>query len=424
MDKSMTEAIHNKVWKPQLGDISEESNQPGVDHSRMELLQLSALLVKYHHSTVNDTRKEIIKFAWSYIRLEDLINKYGAYVLISYFISHYETPSKIVVQIYVALLRAHQNEAKTLVSQALEILAPVLPKRAISAGDTRFPLWARWPRRILAEETANLQQVMCILQFLVRQPDLFYDSRENFVPLIVPSLVKIAGGPNPSNDSKKLALNLISLVCNWEKRRVQSHQAQVVGSPSPRKRKLEEMQASQSTTPTPLALRERVEYIVPTDLRTALVKYLISFICALPERFPVRPRPALPMMPPEMCQRAVQLLRDLLSPDIWGDLDIDLYQKATEHILCNEKADNPDEKHITAMVNALQVLRILMAAKPNSWILERMPTIQKLLDKPLKSENLEIQDSLHGAEAASACQTRLGRVARGATSRRRFNGCG
>ena len=410
LDKSMTELIHNRLWKPQLGDISEESSQPGVDHSRMELLQLSALLIKYHHATVQDTRKDIIKFAWSYIRLEDIINKYGAYVLISYFISHYETPSKIVIQIYVALLRAHQNEGKTLVAQALEILAPVLPKRATAAGDTRFPLWARWPRRILAEETANLQQVMCILQFLVRQPDLFYESRENFVPLIVPSLVKIAGGATPSNESKKLALNLIGLIWTWEKKRVQSHQQQTLVSPPPKKRKLEETQTSLHASPSaPPPVKERPEYVIPLDLRTALVKYLVTFICSLPERFPVpkaairelpttRPRPQFPMMQTDMCKRAVQLLRDLLSPGYWEDVDIDLYQKATEAILCGEKADNPDEKQTTQMINTLQVLRIILGTKPDSWVVERIPTIQKMLDKALKSENLEIQDSLHGLD--------------------------
>ncbi|WEW56189.1 transcription-associated protein 1 [Emydomyces testavorans] len=404
MDKSMTEAIHNRLWKPQLGDISDESAQTGVDHSRITLLQLSALLIKYHHATVQETRKDIIKFAWSYIRLEDIINKYGAYVLISYFIAHYETPSKIVVQIYVALLRAHQAEGKSLVTQALEILAPVLPKRINSVGDTRYPLWTRWPRRILAEETANLQQVLSILQFLVRQPDLFYDSRENFVPLIVPSLVKIAGPPNPSTESKRAALSLVGLIWTWEERRVKEQKS---GSPNPRKRKLDEVQSSPPGPPGPLAMRDRSDYMIPLDLRAALIKYLVNFICISPERFAVpasklrelnstKPKPFI--LYGDVIERAVRLLRNLLSTDFWTDLDIDLYQKATEPILCGEKADKPDEKHITGMVNALQVLRILLAAKPNEWVAHRVPVIQTLLEKSLRLDNPELQDCLHGIE--------------------------
>ncbi|XHF99356.1 hypothetical protein AWENTII_002862 [Aspergillus wentii] len=417
MDRSMTESIQSRLWKPQLADPSEESNQAGVDHSRMELLQLSALLIKYHHQTVQDSRKDIIKFAWNYIRLEDIINKYGAYVLISYFIAHYETPFKIVIQVYVALLRAHQNEGKALVTQALDVLAPVLPTRILSTSnnqmaDARYPLWAKWPRRILAEETANLQQVMSIFQFLVRHPDLFYESREHFVPLIVPSLIKIAAPPNSSNESKKLALNLISLIWYWEEKRAKNSSATpngVLESPNARKRKLDEAQGTAGSSPAlaPPSVRERSDYMVPADLRAALTKYLITFITTIAERFPVpaarirelaSSKTQNPVPTGDMVKKAVHLLRNLLSPEYWGDIDIELYQKATEPILAGEKADKPDEKHTTSMVNTLQVLRVLLAAKPDDWIAARLPLIQKLFEKPLRSENPEIQDCLHGLE--------------------------
>lgn len=409
MDKSMTESIQSRLWKPQLADLSEESSQAGVDHSRMELLQLSALLIKYHHQTVQDSRKDIIKFAWNYIRLEDIINKYGAYVLISYFIAHYETPFKIVIQVYVALLRAHQNEGRALVTQALDVLAPVLPTRTAgtSGPEARYPLWAKWPRRILAEETANLQQVMSIFQFLVRQPDLFYESREHFVQLIVPSLIKIAGPPNTSNDSKKLALNLIGLVWHWEEKRVQAMEGNPTRSsaapesPNVKKRKLDD--SSEALAPP----ASRSDYVVSAELRGALIKYLITFITTIPERFVVpaariRQLPTSKQTTPgpngEMINKAVGLLRNLLSKDYWGDLDIDLYQKVTESVLASEKADKPDEKHKTAMINTLQVLRVLIGAKSNDWITARLPAIQKLLEKPLKSDDPEIQDCLHGLE--------------------------
>ena len=414
MDKSMTESIQSRLWKPQLADLSEESSQAGVDHSRMELLQLSALLIKYHAQTVQDSRKDIIKFAWNYIRLEDIINKYGAYVLISYFIAHYETPFKIVIQVYVALLRAHQNEGRALVTQALDVLAPVLPTRTAGnqGPEARYPLWAKWPRRILAEETANLQQVMSIFQFLVRQPDLFYESREHFVPLIVPSLIKIAGPPNTSNDSKKLALNLIGLIWHWEEKRALATDSNSIvssgtaESPNIKKRKLEETESSASPSLPPPASRGS-DYTVPSELRAALVKYLITFITTIPERFQVpaaeiRQVTSAKQTPPvptgEMINKAMNLLRQLLSKDYWGDLDIDLYQKVTEPILAGEKADKPDDKHITSMINAMQVLRVLIATKPDEWITARLSSIQKLLEKPLKSDNPEIQDCLHGLE--------------------------
>lgn len=403
IDKSMAELLHNRLWKPQMADNLEDSAQQGVDHSRMEILQLTAMLLKHHASTVAEARKDIIRFAWIHIRLEDIINKYGAYVLISYFIASYESPQKVAVQIYVSLLRAHQNEGKALVTQALEILTPVIPQRVTQAGDPKYPLWARWPRRILAEETGNLQQMISIFNFLVRQPDFFYDSREHFVPLIVPSLHKIAAPPNPSNESKKLVLSLISLIWSWEEKRVHSS----TGSSATNVPPILNRDSAGSSALAPPATKERPEYVIPLELRTVVVKYLVSFITSLQERYPVptaetklnvTQKSQQPVMSNDMCVKALQLLRDLLSPSFWADIDIGIYQKVTEPILAGEKADKPDEKHISSMINTLQVLRIILATKREEWMVAHLPVIRKLLDKSLKMENPEIQDCLHAED--------------------------
>jgi transformation/transcription domain-associated protein len=416
MDKSMSDMLHNRLWRPQTGDISEESTQLGVDHSRMEVLQLSALLIKYHKDIVSEARKDIIKFAWSYIRLEDIINKYGAYVLISYFIWSYETPSKVAMQIYVALLRAHQNEGKALVTQALEILAQVLPLRVQPAADPRYPTWARWPRRILAEETGNLQQVMSIFQFLVKQPDLFYESREYFVPLIVPSLHKIAAPPNPSNESKKLALALVSLICRWETKRAQVSAAPNASSQPEASIPMKRDASGQAHLPPP-PTKDRQEYAVPLELRNAIIKYLITFITSLQERYPVPAADIKAKVVPkaqqqgvnnDMCKNAVQLLRDLLSPNLWVDVDVDLYSKVTEPLLTGDKADKPDDKHLTCMVNALQVIRVILAAKKEEWIVAHIPVLQKLLEKALRMDNAEIQDCLHAGDDEEMQSRKIG----------------
>jgi len=420
MDKSMTEAIHNRLWKPQLGDIGEDTGQPGIDHSRMELLQMSAMLVKYHHNLVADSRKDIIKFGWNYIRLEDIINKHAAYVLIAYFIAHYETPTKIVNQIYAALLRAHQNEGRALVTQALELMAPVLPKRMTPPSapgasaplvDPRYTNWTRIPRKILAEESSNLQQLMSIFNFIVRHPDLFYDAREHFVPLIIPALSKITQPPNPSNESKKLALNLIGLIWQWEERRVKNVAPTLSRghseSPQTRKRKLDGFQGASASSAAilgPPASTERTEYMIPSTLRMMLIKYLVQFITALPERFPV-PSAKLRELSPthvqeflpsnEMCKKALTLFQDLLFPAYWEDLDVELFPKITEVVLASEKTDKPDEKFVTNIINTLQIVRVVVNTKSDEWIISHLSHLQKLLEKPLRSENPEIQDCLH-----------------------------
>ncbi|KAI9676027.1 MAG: hypothetical protein M1817_000770 [Caeruleum heppii] len=417
MDKSMTEAVHNKIWKPHLSDHGDDSGQPGVDHSRMELLQLTAMLLKYHHNLISDVRKDIIKFGFISIRLEDIINKHAAYVVIGYFIAHYECPSKIVIQIYVALLRAHQNEGRSLVTQALELLATVLPKRVGGGTDARGSLWAKWPKRILMEENSNLQQLMSIFHFLVRHPALFYEAREQFIPSIITSLSKIAPPPNPSTESRKLALNMIGLIWYWEERRVQNtgpatRAREPSESPQSKKRRVD---GSQPESASPLANKqvppptsERVEYEIPSGLKNQVIKYLAGLIVSLPERFPLPsakskdPGPAhmhlQSQQQSEMTKKALMLFQRLLAPEYWTDLDLNGLVKLTEGALTADRGDPPDEKRTTNVINALQILRVVVNDSADSWMLENLPQLQKVLDKSLRSEDAEIQDCLHVAD--------------------------
>ncbi|KAH3950531.1 hypothetical protein HBH53_074330 [Parastagonospora nodorum] len=401
MDRSMTETIHNRLWKPQsLTDTSEETAQLGVDHSRMELLQLTTLLLKHYSGMIQEARKDVIKFAWNYIKLEDIINKYAAYVLIAFFIAVFDTPMKIAIQVYQALLKAHQNEGRSLVMQALELMAPVLKKR-MSGGDPKMPRWIQYPRKVLSEESSNLQQLMSIFQFIVRHPDLFYEGREHLSSIIITSLSKIAQPPNPSTDAKKLALNLISLIRTWEERTASESGStdNAVESPSSAKRRVD----GTIVPPGPLPKG----FVASPAVRMMLVKYLIQFIAYLPERYPVAsPKPkdpatVTPAAPPaEICRKAVQLLHDLLSPRLWNDLDLDLMlsKKIEEILLTEAKQDDKPEQFHTRMINTLQIVKVIVNVRSDEWVLQRIPQFQKILEKPIRSENADVQASLHAVD--------------------------
>ena len=425
IDKTVIESIHTKIWKVNIVDQNDDVTQPGIDHTRMEVLQLSAMLVKYYDSNLQDVRKDIIKFAWTYIRLEDVINKHAAYVVIGYFIAHYETPAKIVQQVYYTTLKASQNEGRALVTQALELIAPVLPKRCIATHGDRNPVWAAAPRRLLAEEGQNVQQMTSIFNFLVKHPDLFYDSRDKFAGVIIQNLRKIAQPPNPSNESKKLVLHLMTLIWHWEQKRVEGKDVApnraFSESPNAKKRKLDALgEAVSPVASKSVAAVDKPEFQIPAPMRAKMIKYLVEFIASLTERCPLpsakakffETTPQGAIAPPpsvEMCKKAMALLYKLLQPQYWGDLDIDLFSNVTETVLASERTanalasehsdkDKPDEKFITNMINTLQIVRIIVNMKSDDWIVNNMPTLQHILEKSLKSDNSEIHDCLHVAD--------------------------
>ncbi|KAM7198003.1 hypothetical protein V8F33_005270 [Rhypophila sp. PSN 637] len=421
LDKTVLDSINAKIWRMNLPDPHDDLLHPRIDYTRMEVLQLSAMLVKYYYAILQDARKDFIKFGWTYIRLDDVINKHAAYVVIGYFIAHYDTPAKIVTQIYLSLLKTNQNEGRALVTQALELMAPVMPKRCNVSEGERNPVWAQAARRILAEESQNTTQMTSIFQFLVRHPDLFYDSRDKFATLIIQYLRKVSVPPSPSPDSKKLVLNMMTLIWQWEQRRVEGKRFEQLQwappeSPNTKKRKLEDLQAA---SPSASRVPEKAEYQIPALARLKMIKYLVEYIAQLNERYQLpsaKPRDAiapsgqaLAAASGEQCRKAMTLLYNLLQPQYWGDLDIDLFPNVTEIVLASDKTaailnadpsdkEKYDDKFITNIINTLQVVRIILNFKSDEWILENMGQIQKILEKCLKCENPEIQDSLHFAD--------------------------
>ena len=380
VDKNLIENVHNKIWRPNLADLGDDPAH-GLDHSRMELLQMSALLIRDHQQTLAEARKDVIKFGWNYIKLEDIVNKQAAYVLIAFFIKNFDTPSKIVIQIYVALLKAHQHEGRPLVTQALELIAPVLKKRVPTRPDDKYPIWARWPRRILSEEGHNPHQMTNIFQFLVRHDDLFFDSREHFVTWIVTALPKLVFHiPTPSTEYKKLFIKLVTLIWKWEQHRVELSRGTASPEVSPSKKRKHDSISNSSQSPPQNG--SGAEAITPA-LRTLVIRHLVQFVCRLPETYSGKAD--------EPCTKALQLLKDFLGPQYWGRLDIDLYPKIMTEFLVTKDIDDTT---LHGFVNSLSVLEVILDLKTDEWIMQQLQQIQTYLDKPLRSDYTAVQDRL------------------------------
>ena len=404
VDRAMISAIEVKLWRPLTLEGEDQSLQ-ATDHSRMELLQTTAFLLKYYTSLLSEARRFIIRFGWGWSKyLEDVVNKHAAYVAVAYFINHFETPTKLAVVVYNDLLKAHQNECRALVSQGLELLAPVLKKR-MNVTEHRLPMWAYRPKKIIVEEAHTLQQLISIFNFLVRHPDIFYEVREALVPCIIPSLPRIAPPSSLSNESKKVALNIINMIWLWEE---QAQQEVSMGSPQLPKEGSESPRAlkrRQDGTPTPGKKKD----IASPQLRWLLVKYLVQFITSVQERYPlaipklkegqpgyVAPQPAPPN---ETCKMAVRMLYNLLKYPYWTDLDLNqLLSKVIGSILASDPAEDKQNEWLTKVLNTLQILKVLVNVKSDDWILEQIEQLKKLLEKVIRMEDISIQTALHDVD--------------------------
>ncbi|KAF7809661.1 transformation/transcription domain-associated protein-like [Senna tora] len=213
VDPTIIKTIVDKLLDPPE-EVSAEYDEP----LRIELLQLATLLLKYLQNDLVHHRKELIKFGWNHLKREDTASKQWAFVNVCHFLEAYQAPEKIILQVFVALLRTCQPENKMLVKQALDILMPALPRR-LPLGDSRMPIWIRYTKKILVEEGHSIPNLIHIFQLIVRHSDLFYSCRAQFVPQMVNSLSRLGLPYNTTAENRRLAIELAGLVVNWERRR-------------------------------------------------------------------------------------------------------------------------------------------------------------------------------------------------------------
>ncbi|KAI8367767.1 hypothetical protein BD560DRAFT_353389 [Blakeslea trispora] len=404
LDNAMVEQLNQKLWSQLTTDTSDE-DQYVEDSVRIELLQLTAMIVQYASHLLTDLRKEIIKFGWHYLRLEDATCKQAAYVLIARFISAFETPSKIVIQIYAALLRAHLSEARVLVKQGLDILAPVLPKRVPLLANERVPTWVRLTRKVIVEDTHSISQMVNVYQLLVRQPDLFYDYREHFLPQIVNALPKLGLLQNATPENKLLTVELSELLLKWEQHRLQAQSKLESAALSPAKRSAEdapdtptkksksesadgELKTTTSSTTTVVASTKNhgqestsKEYVPPLTLRENTIGYLVRLACTV-----YNPSD---MIQRKLVQRVLELIKQFLEPAVWPDVHVKF-----AHLERTLTVKEMNEILVASVCSALEILSIDIAHKPVEWFIVNMSQLFRLLENSIKSDNTRVHTAL------------------------------
>ncbi|KAG1474893.1 hypothetical protein G6F56_000065 [Rhizopus delemar] len=395
-DAPMMEQLDQKIWA-NLTMGSTDDNQYIEDSLCIELLQLTATMVQYAPQLLADRRKEVIKFGWNFLRLEDATIKQAAYVLIAHFIAAYDTPSKITIQIYAALLRAHSSEARVLVKQGLDIIAPVLPQRIPTQANERVPTWIRLTRKVVVEDTHSISQMVNVYQLLIRHSDLFFEYREHFLPQIVNTLPKLGLLQNATPEHKLLTVELAELIIKWEKKRIaiqREKQMEREGSPK-RKMELDDQEPSSPTKrmqiETASGRTEAIqswtpecdrEYAPSVILRENVIGYLVRLSCGV--------YISTDMIQKRLVLRTIELVKSLLSPDLWPDVHIRL-----NHLERPLMFKEVNDIIVASVCSALEILNADISYRPTEWFISNIARLHRLLEASIKSENPRIQTALY-----------------------------
>ncbi|RKP03126.1 hypothetical protein CXG81DRAFT_9931 [Caulochytrium protostelioides] len=217
-DLRMLVQIYSKIWKPMQRDGHGWSSS-----LRVEVLQLSTCLVGHLPGMITESRGLLMRTAWKWAKpddaekLDDMTCKQAAYVFMATFIANIESPPKIVIQVYAALLRGHQSESRNLVRQALDILLPVMPRRVKDKESVSgLPTWVAWTRKIMIQDSHTVTQLLLLYLMIIRHTKLFWPYRDHFIAQCINSLQRLGLSPNATPDTRSLTLSMTQLIIDWE----------------------------------------------------------------------------------------------------------------------------------------------------------------------------------------------------------------
>jgi len=197
-----------------IDDVLFQDGTPRCYGGRLnvELLKMSNLLLKYRWEDLVRYRKDLIKFSWNLLKSDDIVTKHWAYINVCQFIAVFETPDRIVLQVYVALLRSFQQEAKDLVRLAFNILMPSLARRLTVEN---YHKAVRFTTKIMYEEGSSVPQLAHLWQVIIMHPYAFEKHRHLFLSQMVTSLSRLALPTSCPLENRETSISLVALILDW-----------------------------------------------------------------------------------------------------------------------------------------------------------------------------------------------------------------
>jgi transformation/transcription domain-associated protein len=326
--------VNDSMWKPLAVPAAAKERE---DSLLIEVFSLTTLLIQHVHTKVDQSRKEVFKFAWMGINLLEPTVKLTAYVLTATFMSTYDTPAKFIKLCWIGLLRLKESETRALYREALRVLANTLPKFD-PPGGTAIPEWAQRVRSILIEEGQTTNQLVTVCELLVNHPDLFYDYRELYVPHIANSLNKLAFLQNATPELKKLSVDAVELIYRWERRRVATVESRDIDTSTGKKRGSDGNEHGTKRqridgAGTAISASSGGGWGIPAQVRESLSAHLLRLVSSSNE----------PVSKGGLTTRALQLFKEILGPKGFHNVNVKLafFQKTMTQVSALKYAERP-----------------------------------------------------------------------------------
>ena len=176
-----------------------------------EILQIvDILLERMQSEEITGYRKELLKYIWGALKCNDPTTKYHGYLAVSRFIAVFDTPSKVILQVYRSLLR--DTSERNTVRAAMDVLLPALNKRL---GEDELEGALKYATKVIREEGNSIPQMAHLWESFTRHPEVFVRQKNALIPHMLQSLSLLGSQPNAPSEVRTLSVALAKLIIDW-----------------------------------------------------------------------------------------------------------------------------------------------------------------------------------------------------------------
>ncbi|EJD75551.1 FAT domain-containing protein [Loa loa] len=331
---------------------------------------------------------------------QDQTMKYMGHLLIANIINQFNINRKIVLQVFLSLLKATLSDPKDIIKRSLDILTPSVPLRMDDGHKQLMTV----VKKTIVEEGHNVSQIYHCLSMIVRHYKIYYTVRHQMLQVILNGVQRLMLAQG-TLENRRTAIDVCEMVIKWEQWRLkqteelekgletskQSH-TETAGSPSGHQQS-SSSGLSQVQNKDVESIHRPIEKVHVDHV----VNMLVKLSSAVPDANPTQHAVAME----QLCKRCLGLLRACLKSSLWGltaNLRLSWLEKqltvAAEAVTQQFREQTTVAHHFSQLHTSLDIITHLVVILPQEVIVANVKMLQRGIVACLSCQDNAVMRSL------------------------------
>ncbi|VDP13889.1 unnamed protein product [Onchocerca flexuosa] len=314
---------------------------------------------------------------------QDQTMKYMGHLLIANIINQFNINRKIVLQVFLSLLKATLSDPKDIIKRSLDILTPSVPLRMDDGHKQLMTI----VKKTIVEEGHNVSQIYHCLSMIVRHYKIYYNVRHQMLQVILNGVQRLMLAQG-TLENRRTAIDVCEMVIKWEQWRIKQIEELEKGSGISKQSQTETIRSpSAQQQPSSSGLSqvqnkdaENIHRPIEKVHVDHVVNMLVKLSSAVPDANPTQHAAAME----QLCKRCLNLLRVCLKSNLWGltvNLRLSWLEKqltvAAEAVTQQFREQSTVAHHLSQLHTSLDIITHLIAILPQEVIVANVKMLQR-----------------------------------------------